>query len=258
MCNNFLIFHLLILTLSSTSIQAQLFELDTQYDNGWYSFSFYDGFYPVTFGVNQGSGGIYFNIPDATRVIVPNNWVITNYEGGFLVAYDGTLDTYPLGFETVEISFFSSLSIDEIGNGEDGYTGMVYGPLVLENGYSPGGMDLGNGAYVSAPFGYASFYFDMPTYEGPQLTAQNLIDLFGFTLDDIKPTAAGIELKSSEIRVYLGNVIEGATYMLQYKEAVEATNWVNIKTFTHEDLDENKSIGQRREGLSGFFRVTML
>lgn len=98
----------------------------------------------------------------------------------------------------------------------------------------------------------------MPAYEGPQLTAQDLIDIFGFAQDEIKPIAAGIEIENNEIRITLKNIIEGATYMLQYKENLDATTWVNIKTFTHEDLDENNSIGHLREGLSGYFQISIL
>lgn len=249
--------NLLLLAQTSISLKAQLFELDTQYDNGWYTFSFSDGFYPVTFGVSQGNGSIFFDVPDATQINVPESWVITNYDWGFEVAYDGVFDVYPLGFETVEISFFSGLGIDEIGSSPSNYTGIVSGPVVLENGYFQG-VDSGNGNFITAPVGYQTFYYDMPAYEGPQLTAQNLIDIYGFTVDEIKPIAAGIELGSNDIRISLENVIEGATYMLQYKKNLNASTWVNLKTFTHEDLDENNSIGHEREDLSGFFQISIL
>ena len=249
--------NLLLLAQTSINLQAQLFELNTQYDNGWYSFSFSDGFFPVTFGVSQDSGSIFFNVPDATQISVPDSWVITNYDTGFEVAYAGVFDVYPLGFEEVEISFFSDLSIGEIGTNESNYTGIVSGPVVLENGYSQG-IDRGDGTYTTAPVGYQVFYYDMPAYEGPQLTAQNLIDFLGFTVDEITPIAAGIELGSNDIRISLENVIEGATYMLQFKEDLNAKTWVNLKTFTHENLDENMSIGHEREGLSGFFQISIL
>jgi hypothetical protein len=248
---------LLLGSLPTLSLKAQLFELETTYDNGLFTFSFSDGYYPVAFGVTQASGFIDFNVSDAIQVTVPEHWLVSYYDGGFQAAYDGPFDVYPLGFETIEVSFFSDLSISEIGTSESSFTGIVAGPVVLENGFSQG-IDLGNGSYVSAPVGYQTFYFDMPAYEGPQLTAQNLIDFFGFTADDIKPIAAGIELEGNEIRFSLKNVIEGATYMLQYKEDLNATTWVNIRTFTSEDLDENNSIGHTREGLSGFFQISIL
>lgn len=101
---------LTIATISSSGLYAQMFELETTYDDGWYSFSFSDGFLPVTFGVTNGSGSVSFNIPNATQITVPDSWIVTNYDWGFQVAYDGVFEVYPLGFETVEFSFFSTLT----------------------------------------------------------------------------------------------------------------------------------------------------
>lgn len=234
-----------------------MFELETTYDEGWYSFSFSDGFYPVTFGVSDGNGSISFNIPDATQISVPDSWIVTNHEWGFQVAYDGVFEVYPLGFENVEISFFSMLTPNEIGTSASDYTGVVSGPVVLENGFSQG-IDSENGSYTTTSVGYQIFYFDMPAYEGPQLTAENLINIFGFTLDDIEPIAAGIRLEENGIQISLKNVIEGATYMLQFKENLNASTWINLKTFTHEDLSEDNSISHPKEGLSGYFQISIL
>lgn len=246
-----------LLSQTGISLKAQLFELSTGYDRSRYSFTFSDGFYPVTFGVSSGSGSINFNVPDATEIMVPDDWITTNYEGGFKVAYDGAFEIYPLGFENVEISFFSDYSISEIGNTPEKLTGFVVGPVVLENGYAQGIL-LEGGGVITAPVGYQSFYYDMPAYEGPQLTAQNLIDLYGFTLEGIRPIAADIELDETLIRITLENIIDGATYMLQYKDNMGISTWVNIRTFTVQDLDANNSITQARDGLSGFFQISIL
>lgn len=248
-----------LLAQTSISLHAQLFELDSQHENGWYSFSFSDGLYPVTFDLSlKNGGGITFNLSDVTGISVPEDWVVTNQNGSsFKVAYDGVFDAYPLGFETLEIGFYSDLSLDTLFNDDQNPLGIVYGPLVLENGYSPDS-DPYRYRYTSRIVGYSQFYYDMPTYEGPQLSAEALIDLYGLTTEDIRPIAAGIELGSDDIRISLKNVIEGATYMLQFKENMNVNTWVNFKTFTHADLDENNTIRCPREGLSGFFRITLL
>ena len=38
-------------------------------------------------------------------MVLPDDWVVDYYDGGFRVAYDGPFDVYPLGFEALEISF---------------------------------------------------------------------------------------------------------------------------------------------------------
>ncbi len=188
---------------------------------------------------------------------MPDDWVVDYYDGGFRVAYDGPFDVYPLGFEALEISFLSDLSTTEIGSSEDSITGIVFGPVVLENGFSQS-VRLDDGSVATAPAGFLPFYFDMPAFDGPQLTAQNLIDLFGLTLDDIRPIASEIEFEDDEVRITLGNVVEGPTYMLQFREDLSNPTWVNLRTFSFRDLDETNSIIHDGEGLSGFFRVTML
>ena len=254
-----LVLNLLLLVQASLSLQAQLYELDSQHNNGWYSFTFSDGFFPVTFDLSKNSGGyIDFNVTDATGISVPDDWVVTNLNGGgFSIAYDGVFDTYPLGFETIEIGFYSDLDLHTLFADEQNALGIVAGTLVLENGYSPGSIYNQN-EYISSIVGYAKFYYDMPSYEGPQLDAENIMDLFGFTEDDIRPTAADIELGSDDIRIYLENVFEDATYMIQFKENMGVQTWVNLKTFTHQDLDENNSISCKKDSLSGFFRIAIL
>ena len=62
--------------LTILNLKAQLFELETEFDDGLFTYSFLDGFYPLTFGVSKGSGAIDFMVPDATQVTVPDDWVV--------------------------------------------------------------------------------------------------------------------------------------------------------------------------------------
>lgn len=98
----------------------------------------------------------------------------------------------------------------------------------------------------------------MPAYEGPQLTAANLIAIFGFTLEDIRPVTAKIKLKDGQVKIRLKNIIEDANCMLQFNESLGDDGWINVFTFTHEDLDENGAVSHDKDILSGFFRVTLL
>lgn len=242
---------------SISDLYAQMFELDSTYDKGRYSFSFTDGFFPVTYGIAKGRGKITFHIPDAAQISVPEDWIVTNHDWGFQVTYDGVFEVYPLGYKTVEISFLSMLTPSEIGTSTSNYTGLVTGPIVLKNGFSQS-IEHGDGSFTTAPAGFSNFYWGMPSYEGPQLTSQNLIDSFGFSPDDIKPIAAGIRLEQNQVHISLKNVIEGVTYMLQYKESLTTKNWINVRTFTHEELDDNNTISHQVEGLSGYFQISIL
>lgn len=245
------------LALAHPSLQAQLFNLDTTYEDGEYTFSFSDSIQPVTFGLSSREGQIHFNVPDANQVSVPADWVVDYYDGGFQVTYDGPFQVYPLGLETLDISFFSDLSTTDIGDSPTMFTGLVSGPLVLENGYSQG-IEGERGSYISAPVGYESFYFGMPAFAGPPIGTQELLSIFGITIEDIVPTAAEIRVEKEVIHIVLENLIKNSTYMLQYKERLDATSWVILKTFTMDDLDEDNSISHTRGGLSGFFQVTLL
>jgi hypothetical protein len=143
------------------------------------------------------------------------------------------------------------------GSSPEDFTGVVLGPVVLKNGYAQG-IDSGNGRFTTAPVGYQIFHYDMPAYEGPQLTSGNLIGIYGFTPEDIKPVASRIELRGDTIELYLDNIVAGGTYMLQFKNSLEESRWINVFTFTHQDLDENGALTHEKESLSGFFRVSLL
>lgn len=241
------------------SAQAQLFNLETSHIDGRFTYSFLKGSLPVTVGLSKQQGLIFFEVSDATNIKAPDNWDIQYDQSGFVLSYNGPLEVYPLGFEDFEVSFDSNKSIEEIGSNESNYTGLITGMLVLKNGqYRFPSTATNSGVSFSNPVGYSFFYYGMPPYDGPSITAKNMIDIFGFSAEDIKPISSKITVDSSNISIHLENIFDESIYTLQFNNNLDETNWVNIRTFTSEDLDEQGIINVSKEGVSGFFRVTLL
>jgi len=253
-----IIFAMALLSLSEAL--GVLFNLDTQFDSGRYTYTFTDSNQPVAFAAfNDGNGGISFNVADATNIIVPEGWTISYHDTGFGINYYGPLPGTSIGYVPIEVSFDSDLSFHDIDL-ENPHTsplgGVVYGTVVLENTLGGSGHLTGSGSGVSNIVGFEGFVFGVEQIEQDIVTKSELI-VMGFNVEDLVPVAAEINIEGDFVCLELGNIIGDVVYYLEYRASLTQENWVRIHEFTSNDLDENNCIRTEKIGLTGYYRVVM-
>lgn len=239
--------------------EASLFSIESSFNSGTYTYSFTDGAWPVSFGLSQEGGSIYFNVSDVTNLVIPEDWIVDYNEEGFSLSYMGALPIYPVGYLPLEISFDSSLTPDAV-DADDPYngllSGLVTGIVVLDNGEQASSQINESGTLTTPVVGYQQFYFGGPDPDTGELNTAALAQL-GLIPQDVVPVVNQISIIDDKICLKLDDIIAGATYRIEYKPELNEQNWVHFRDFDSTELVDSCISFSKGDSPQGYFRVVL-
>lgn len=208
--------------------------VDSSFEDDWFTFSFSDGSWPVSFSAGSiYPGGVRFVVPELAEVSATSDWEVTWLSDGFKLEYIGALPVFVMGYIPFSVSFRSTFDF-EATYAENGYSlypnGYVYGMVVLDDGrILPRLSD--SASYV---IGASAFTFG-PEGDGPNTPFAGL-DAFDISEDDLRPIVSNmiIDLEADTITFRFQRVISDVTHHIQYATHLRDANWVIVHSFIPE------------------------